>query len=109
MKSWGSDLTHIYIDSDEEERKPSSEYGSLEQIEADMDEGERKKRIMVTVRRQMTCKRTVYSSSSSLLFIVQPVKQEYTCKYTYQNIHTMYMLFSSQPAEAYDALSSLVV
>ena len=45
-------------------------------------------------------------SSSSILFIVQPVKQEYTCKYTYQNIHIMYMLFSSQPAEAYDALSS---
>ena len=47
--------------------------------------------------------------SNSLLFIVQPVKQEYIYEYTYQNIHTMYMLFNRQPAEAYDALSLLVI
>ena len=39
-----------------------------------------------------------YSSSSSLLFIVQPVKQEYPCKYTYQNVHTMYMWFGPRQA-----------
>ena len=51
-----------------------------------------------------------FDSVVVVVYLVQPAKQIYiTCNYINENIPTLHMLFSSQPAEAYNALSVCVV